>query len=587
MNKRTDYRNYLAKRDRWKNKGVRVRCPACGVELNFGDFERHASDEHLVNSKYSCPYCFGKKRWCYGETGGEDVNRHRLDCMERFCEKNRPVPEPGEKFYDFVPSFGEPSSQGCKKCDRYLRNGRLPRQLNGRKAKFKKSFYEKMGDESLFTKKRYPDHVVFNENSGLGSWAFAIFRLFREMDFYHLMVKQIVWDRFEKEMTRFKGIHFTPCWCLCDGRKDGETEGFHHRHAIVAVDRKSVRSFQTLWSSPKIKTGTGEKVKLMKKITTLQHLTNAVFYVGNDRGHCEGNLNLNRQGEGSHYWINAPLYPHAKLALSSLWRGGMDKFLTVMLNRVSPWKWYKNVEVNARGEWTNKVQVRWLDIDIKRCYLPFASFVKPGETIEYKDLPPNRPFIHLFGDRVLALDVDVDWARLSYDEWVDHQLRAGNSFLGAIGYAPLVPNKVLVMHVNNLLKLDKITEQLKRTIDFNESSMKESNVRIENLTFANTWLTNENDRLTKSNKQFANYIRDLTKTNSSLVNEAERSKTEIVQLKSEIVKLKNVQLENENALLKKENAELKCEIAELKKEIAELKKENAELKRKCFIYFSK
>lgn len=296
-------------------------------------------------------------------------------------------------------------------------------------------FYEDAGRWPPFLVGPFPrTHVPFQEWTGLGDVAWPIVSRFGDDDYlwYHASVKAAAWKVFDEHVLQMDGVYVLPFWCLCDGRKEekeGDGKLRHHRHMILVV-RKGV-DVHAKWKRRVEKVGKLGQVKFLKPILSSEHLRNALYYVSTPKARCDGTIcYLPHDNTGSHYWINRPICPHAKVAMAILVEGGLEEYLRELGRNRNPFHWFELVD--KRGA-DLVVPLKHLGIGISGCPAPIKKGMQPWRMAKTTDEGVDEiPRVHLYGDAILLLEENKKLLDLSDDEWYEHQCRLGNCFLEAV-----------------------------------------------------------------------------------------------------------------------------------------------------------
>ncbi|GBM91831.1 hypothetical protein AVEN_15708-1 [Araneus ventricosus] len=150
--------------------------------------------------------------------------------------------------------------------------------------------------------------IPFSEECGLGTDTSGIFERFGEFQFYHVEIKIYAFSNFVKELKKVQqNLAVLPFWCLCDT----------DRYMILAVKKNFVKRFKSIWQiRPRNQISDGKR---LKKINEPHQLAAAIYYIG------QSNVN--------HYWINRPVYPHAELAMCTLFPEGFKKMYRLSISK--------------------------------------------------------------------------------------------------------------------------------------------------------------------------------------------------------------------------------------------------------------
>ena len=314
-----------------------------------------------------------------------------------------------------------------------------------------KSFYEPFCDNSIFNLNHGDEHVKFTKNSGLDSVMYDIFKKFdsKEYYFYHIIVRAIIYDKFIESVDK-SNIFPLPYQCLCDGGNVKEESRRHHKHMIIMVKSEYNTKFGSIWRTCVLKNDDNSKNKFRIFIKDRHHLMNVLYYVSNPLGSCDGTIKTAETLEkvrGSHYWINQELYPHAKVAISSLFKNGHQVLIedSSKNKNVEPfYKYVKKINQNYC------VELKYLGLKIRNCIIPFE---KNYEISEY-----GKPKVFIYGDN-WYLKENNKLLDLDFDSWYHYHLSTKNSFFDNFfsNIYFLKRNQVKTFH--QLIKVDKSWEE--------------------------------------------------------------------------------------------------------------------------------
>ncbi|KAG8173013.1 hypothetical protein JTE90_008251 [Oedothorax gibbosus] len=437
------YSTYLSMCDRKKNRKVTCPFTQCqtlegGGDMTFSHYWKvHVKEVHKMKTLLECPFCLGKFRWMRKDLTSEIVNRHRMDCAKECFPELFPGFQTPHKLPE-MPTQYETASGPCSTCVSAMGAPRKSGSdvLSGRsRVKQWGSFYREVGQEPPFLKGPFPAaHVSFSEASGLGDVMWPIVHQFLQKThtWYHVSIRVAVWKEFEIHILRKKGVYVLPYWTLCDGSKQRSRSPVpastrHHRHMVLVLE-KSVnidREWRTLLKMP------NKAAKLKLCVDTIDHLINTLFYVSNPHAQCDGHVEtLCDEGGQSHYYLNRRLYPHAKLAMHMLYRGGLQSYVDVRGKPRSARGWYQVV----RGKGANRhVPVGMLQIPLEGCALPFSAHLEPSHVM-WTDVPPEDvPYVWLYQrDQVMVLRSNPALGDLRFADWYMHQMNRRNCFLNAV-----------------------------------------------------------------------------------------------------------------------------------------------------------
>ncbi|KAG8173014.1 hypothetical protein JTE90_008252 [Oedothorax gibbosus] len=446
MNSSPLYSTYLSMCDRKKNRKVTCPFTQCrdlegGGDMTFSHYWKvHVKEVHQIKTLFECPFCLGKFRWMRKDLTSDIINRHRMDCAKecfpelfRFASPHK-LPQ--------MPSLYETVSGPCADCLSAMDPSRKPNsdKLLGRsRVKQWGSFYREVGLEPPFLRGPFPAaHVSFSEVSGLGDVMWPIVHQFLQNTYtwYHVSVRAAVWKEFEIHILQKKGVYVLPYWTLCDGLRERSKSPVpaatqHHRHMVLVLE-KSVnidREWRTFLKMP------NKAAKLKVRVDTIDHLINTLFYVSNPHAQCDGHVATWRDDESvgqSHYNMNRRLYPHAKLAMHMLYRGGLQSYVDQRGKPRSARGWYQDV----RGKGENRyIPVEMLRIPLEGCVLPFATHLEPSHVVLVtSDAPPEDvPYVWMYQrDQVMVLRSNPSLVDLPFNDWYLYQMNRRNCFLNVI-----------------------------------------------------------------------------------------------------------------------------------------------------------
>ncbi|GFX60686.1 uncharacterized protein TNCV_4917361 [Trichonephila clavipes] len=210
--KRTNFKYQMGKGDpnrpsihlgRWSN--TLMPCPECQEPMTVRHFySKHAAQKYNLNCRKQCLFCFGRKHWPYGQKNRPENVNHVTACLQRFVEDAKIHAETEEEETEEVVC-------GC----RHFRP--VPRGMRGRR---KDRLIEYVGfyDSLLEKPEMWEEGVTFQNGLGKDVWGMVQRYLRQDLMWFHIMVKQDVFDTFRKEMEKIRDqCVILPFWCLCDG----------------------------------------------------------------------------------------------------------------------------------------------------------------------------------------------------------------------------------------------------------------------------------------------------------------------------------------------------------------------------------
>ncbi|GBN33681.1 hypothetical protein AVEN_162353-1 [Araneus ventricosus] len=173
---------------------------------------------------------------------------------------------------------------------------------------------------------------------------------------------------------------------------------------ILAVKKNFVKRFKSIWQiRPRSQVSDGKR---LKKINEPHHLVAAIYYIGQ--------YNVN------HYWINRPVYPHAELAVCTLFLEDLKKCID-----------YQNQKKNV-SEWLNVARID----EFGNYYFPFSEICIPvtncvirlRRDMEFSNdnEETNSSLWWYYDDEKMYLKTNPELNDLSKDDWFFHQKRTGN-----------------------------------------------------------------------------------------------------------------------------------------------------------------
>ncbi|KAG8173233.1 hypothetical protein JTE90_023707 [Oedothorax gibbosus] len=441
-----------------RKKDRRVTCPfSCsgGDPMSFGDFWRvHMKKVHQVNASQACPFCLGKFQWLRQEARSEEVNRHRLECMKALFPdlfhwaKEPKVPK--------MPKNYDTASGPCSACYSVLDSSLSSEGLNRPRVKRWGSFYREVGEYPPFLMGPFPAiHVSFSETSGLGDVMWPIVQAFlaKTYTWYHVSLRAAVWKEFEMYILSKKGVYVLPYWALCDGAKNRHAHPLssirHHRHMIMVTEKWV--SLEGDWKARLKIPNTPQGAKLKIRILNIEHLINALFYVSQPHAKCDGYADRMRDDKSgsSHYYLNRPLYPHAKLAMHMLFSGGLQFYVDKRSKQRSTRRWFKDVRGKGNSSF---VKVSRLGIPLEGCVLPWSAEWEFSHMMRITEKNrPDAPYVWLYQkDQVMVLRSCPALKDMPYSDWYVHQMNRRNCFLNSIQDEEYVLGKRHLMVVNDM-----------------------------------------------------------------------------------------------------------------------------------------
>ncbi|GFX05157.1 uncharacterized protein TNCV_1958131 [Trichonephila clavipes] len=314
-----------------------------GANVTVGPFySKHATQKYNLDDRKQCLFCFGRKHWPYGQKNRPENVNHVTACLQRFV-KNAKIHEETEE----EETEEEEVVCGC----RHFRP--VPRVMRGRR-KDRLSEYVGFYDSLLEKPEMWEEGVTFQNGLGKDVWGMVQCYLRQDLMWFHIMVKQDVFDTFRKEMEKIRDqCVILPFWCLCDGlvNEKGKTQ---HRHMILECEPES--SFEDVWKGKvRYEFPNSGRAKKCIKIKNAFHLVRTIVYVSQPKSSCDqGEIpdNLMDPANVSHFHINRPLHPHNISILCSLFLGGMEKLLWEQLGNKNVSSWEK-VAKRVPDPWYN------------------------------------------------------------------------------------------------------------------------------------------------------------------------------------------------------------------------------------------
>ncbi|GFT17198.1 uncharacterized protein NPIL_22011 [Nephila pilipes] len=369
MSARTLYNHLKSSAD------IPIRCPICSERMTVNHFyQRHALENHRLQSRKQCVFCKGLKSWAHGEKNRPDNVKHVVECLKRFVIVARDE-SPGmeDETEEEEEEEEEVTSAEVCECKKFES---IPHQMLGRR---KERMNEYVGFyDSIFENPDWwqcDDPVEFTEASGLGKDVYGILQRFTRGDlvWFHLMVKHDAFETFCKEMGKIRGqFALLPFWCLCDGMVSGMGRT-QHRHMIVACELES--AFKDIWQY-KIRYDfpNSGRAKKCVKIQDAFHLARSIVYVSQRKAGCDGRIptDLTEAGPLSHFHMNRPLHEHSIAFLCTLFPGGIQQLLLEQNRNKDVVRW-ESESVCVRDPWFHKkwgVPIRVTGWKFINCVIP-------------------------------------------------------------------------------------------------------------------------------------------------------------------------------------------------------------------------
>ncbi|GFS59477.1 uncharacterized protein NPIL_612251 [Nephila pilipes] len=404
MSARTLYNHLKSSAD------IPIRCPICSEWMTVNHFyQRHALENHRLQTRKRCVFCKGLKSWAHGEKNRPDNVKHVVECLKRFVIVARDESPGVEDETEEEEEEEEVTSAEVCECKKFES---IPHKMLGRRKERMNEyvgFYDSMFENPDWW--RCDDPMEFTEASGLGKDVYGILQRFPQGDlvWFHLMVKHDAFETFCKEMGKIRGqFALLPFWCLCDGMVSG-TGRTQHLHMIVACELES--SFKDIWQY-KIRYDfpNSGRAKKCVKIQDAFHLARAIVYVSQRKAGCDGRIptDLTDSGQLSHFHMNRPLHEHSIAFLCTLFPGGIQQLLLEQNRNKDMVRW-ESESVCVRDQWFHKkwgVPIRVTGWKFINCVIPLDRRYQPTE--EHTPV-----YLSLHGGQKLYLktgNADVNWS---------------------------------------------------------------------------------------------------------------------------------------------------------------------------------
>ncbi|GFT62205.1 uncharacterized protein TNCV_639661 [Trichonephila clavipes] len=298
-------------------------------------YGKHASEKHHLDRRKQCLFCFGRKQWPHGQKNRPENVNHVTACLQRFVEDAKEESEEEE-------TVEEEEECGCRDFQP------VPREMEVRR-KDRLSEYVGFYD-SLFEKpEMWEEGVEFQGGWGKDVWGMVQRYLREDLMWFHIMVKQYMFDTFRKEMEKIRDqFVLLPFRCLYDGLVN-EKGKIQHRHMILACEQES--SFEDVWKGKiRYEFPNSGRAKKCIKIKSAFHLVRTIMYVSQPKSSCDKDEipdNLRNPEQWSHFHINRPLHPHSIAFLCTLFPGGIEKLLWEQVGSKNVAKWEKKTRRRA------------------------------------------------------------------------------------------------------------------------------------------------------------------------------------------------------------------------------------------------
>ncbi|GFV61632.1 uncharacterized protein TNCV_187901 [Trichonephila clavipes] len=291
----------------------------------------------------------------------------------------------------------------------------VPRDMQGRR-KDRVSEYVGFYD-SLFEKpEMWEEGIEFQ-----GVWekmcGGMVQRYLREdLMWFHIMVKQDMFDTFRKEMEKIRDqFVLLPFWCLCDGLVN-EKGKIQHRHMILACEPES--AFEDVWKGKiRYEFPNSGRAKKCIKMKSAFHLVRTIMYVSQPKSSCDKDEipdNLRNPEQRSHFHINRPLHPHSIAFLCTLFPGGIEKLLWEQVGSKNVAKWEKKTRrrTDAWGHFKWSVPIHVTGWKFLNCVIPHR----------YEETEESTPlYLNLYGNKKLYLKEGNNGGNGSFQRIRDEQ----------------------------------------------------------------------------------------------------------------------------------------------------------------------
>ncbi|GFW87060.1 uncharacterized protein TNCV_1922861 [Trichonephila clavipes] len=319
-----------------------------------------------------------RKHWPYGQKNRPENVNHVTACLQRFVEDAK-IHEETEETEEVVCGY------------RHFRP--VPRGMRGRR-KDRLSEYVGFYDSLLEKPEMWEEGVTFQNGLGKDVWGMVQRYLRQDLMWFHIMVKQDVFDIFRKEMEKIRDqCVILPFWCLCDGLVN-EKGKIQHRHMILACEQES--SFEDVWKGKiRYEFPNSGRAKKCIKMKSAFHLVRIIMYVSHLKSSCDKDKipdNLMDSVNLSHFHINRPLHPHNIAVLCTLFPGGIEKLLWQQVGNKNVAKWKKTTRRRADAcghfKWSVPLHVTgWKSLN---CVIPYRYEETEEWTPLYLNLYSNK-----------------------------------------------------------------------------------------------------------------------------------------------------------------------------------------------------
>ncbi|GFX25797.1 uncharacterized protein TNCV_2639411 [Trichonephila clavipes] len=373
-----------------KHANDRISCPQCRESMTVKHFYRqHASEQHNLDVRKQCVFCFGRHDWDHGQKNRPDHINHVVSCLKRFARDTK-------DYWAYLDQddedIGVEEENHVCEC-RHFQS--IPRDMQGR-PRVGEGFYESLLEKPDL----WEEGLTFHDASGLGNDVWGILRRYLrgEWVWFHIMVKHDVFETFRREMERIRDqCVLLPFWCLCDGLERGKIQ---HRHMILACEPDC--AFEEIWKEKvRYDFPNSGRAKKCVKIKNAFHLVRTIVYVSQPKSSCDrGEIpdNLMNLVNRSHFHINRPLHPHSIATLCTLFSGGMETLLWEQLGNKNVSSW-EMVARRVPDAWHNLrwgVPIRVMGWKFLNCWRPFHP--RWEETNEW-----SEGYVTLYGKKKVHL----------------------------------------------------------------------------------------------------------------------------------------------------------------------------------------